>query len=335
MACLAAIVCATIVSITNRWARTMTNPFADVRNGQLNIENPHDVFKSIKALDKGIANHEAWIAEVHQSLICGDAHSNPPDLCEDAHCRCKFGQWLYGKDADIVKGLEHFKLVLENHQQMHATARNILIKNANNQPVTKEEYRGFTSLATGFKLEVRNLQYELMSQVCVVDHLTGAWNRYAMYSKLHQEKERQIRTGASSAVCMMDVDHFKSVNDSYGHSVGDLVLKTVIDFCRNGLRKYDSIYRYGGEEFIFLLPDADIAEAKNIIERICINLAKYPVSLPGGENLPVTASFGITVLQGDISIDDCINEADHALLCAKSNGRNRVCCWGDEPGVLL
>jgi diguanylate cyclase len=302
---------------------------SDTLNHPANNSNPHDVFSSIRALDAGIANHEVWISEVHQSLICGNSHSNPLDLCEDAHCRCKFGQWLYGTDTATVKNLEHFSSVLEKHEQMHALARKILIKSAHRQLIEENEYRDFTSLALGFKLDVRNLQYELMSQVCVVDHLTGAWNRYAMYSKLHQEKERQMRTGHSCTICMMDLDHFKQINDNHGHIAGDQVLKAVIDFCHTGLRKYDSIFRYGGEEFLFCLPDSEQGEAKAIIERLCTSLGQHLIHLSDGVSLSVTASFGIACLQNDISVEDSIQSADHALLCAKAQGRNRVCFWED------
>jgi diguanylate cyclase len=311
----------------------MKNHPIDTHAYQQNINTTHDVFSGIKALDQGIANHEVWINEVHQSLVCGNAHPNPFDLCEDAHCRCKFGQWLYGADTEALKDLEHFHYVVEKHLKMHALARKILTKSENKQRIDEDEYRDFNSLATGFKLDVRNLQYELMTQVCVVDHLTGAWNRYAMYSKLHQEKERQMRAGHCCTICMMDVDHFKRVNDNYGHSVGDLVLKSVIDFCRISLRKYDSIYRYGGEEFLFCLPDADLDEAVNIIERLCVSLGKHSISLPSGDKLFVTASFGIASMQENIAVDDCIQRADHALLCAKSQGRDCVCCWEDDSSA--
>lgn len=296
-------------------------------NNMLSTYNSNDIFNSIQALDTGITNHETWIGKVHQSLICGSSHSNPADLCEDAHCHCKFGQWLNSPDTTEFNQIATFKSVVDKHRQMHSLARTILIKSENRQNITEGEYAEFTSHAMAFKLDVRNLQYELMSQVCVVDHLTGAWNRYAMYSKLHQEKERVARTGHSCTICMMDIDYFKSVNDNHGHKVGDQVLRAVIDFCRSSLRKYDSIYRYGGEEFLFCLPDAELDEVQTIIDRLCANLRTHPIPLASGVNLFVTASFGIAKLMDESSVEDIIQAADHALLCAKERGRDRVCCW--------
>ena len=306
------------------------NIIAKTFDSVLESNSAHDVFASIRELDIGIVNHEVWTSKVHQSLVCDTPHSNADDLCEDAHCRCKFGQWLYSADTDGLKAIDTFHAVEEKHQQMHACVRRILLKSKNNQKISTEEYNDFTSQTTAFKLDVRNLQYQLMSKVCVVDHLTGAWNRYAMYSKLHQEKERLERFGHSSTICMMDIDHFKKINDSHDHSTGDLVLKSVVDFCRDSLRKYDTIYRYGGEEFLFCLPDAEQAEVKVVIERLRATLAKHPITLPNGESLSVTASFGIAKLRKEISVEDTIQAADHALLCAKAKGRDRVCCWDEE-----
>lgn len=296
--------------------------------------DPHDIFHKVRALDTGISNHEKWVSQLHQSLICQRSHPNPDDLCDDAHCRCKFGRWLYSAETDKIREHESYKLVVDNHEKMHKLACNILQKNENDQVIDEDEYSDFTAQAMLFKLDVRNLQYDLMSEVCIIDHLTGAWNRYAMHSKLNQEKERLIRTGHISSICMMDFDHFKSINDKYGHLAGDKVLKSVIQFCRDNLRTYDSIYRYGGEEFLFFLSDTELEEACEVIERLCIDLREYSILLDDGTSLSVTASFGIASMSKDSSVDESIQAADNALLCAKSQGRDRVCCWDEALGDL-
>lgn len=296
---------------------------------QLDVDVMHDVFSSIWALDAGISNHEVWIGQLHQSLICENEHANPADLYPDAHCHCKFGQWLYSTETETLKQHASFDTVEQKHQQMHDLARHLLDKTQNSQRISEQEYCDFTAQAMAFKLEVRNLQYLLMSQVCVVDHLTGAWNRYAMYSKLNQEKERLERTGHPCSICMMDIDYFKRINDNHGHAVGDQVLREVINFCRTTLRKYDSIYRYGGEEFLFILPDAEQDETRTVIKRLCDSLREHSIPLPEGESLAITASFGIASMQKGISVDDTIRSVDHALLCAKAKGRDCVCDWED------
>ena len=315
-------------------SRNMMNTPTNKPTDQIDADATYDIFCSIRALDAGISNHEAWIGNVYQSLICQHSHSNLDALCEDAHCRCKFGQWLYSPDTEILKEHDPFHSIVEKHKKMHTLARKILQKSENKQDITEDEYQDFTSQGMTFKLEMRNLQYMLMSQVCVVDHLTGALNRYAMYSKLNEEKERLARTGNSCMICMMDIDYFKRINDSHGHTVGDKVLKNVIDFCRASLREYDSIYRYGGEEFLFCLPETEMDEARIVIERLCTNLGKHPISLSNEDRLSITASFGIVCMQNDASVEDTIQLADHALLCAKAQGRDRVCCWEDGFSIF-
>lgn len=297
------------------------------QENHIDTDTSHDVFLSIRALDKGISNHEHWISQLHQSLICKNVHPNTDDLCDDAHCRCKFGLWLYSPETAVLQKNTFFRAVVENHQKMHAQARSILQKNEHGEDINENEYCDFTADAIAFKLDVRNLQYNLMTQVCEIDHLTGVWNRYAMQSKLNQEQERMFRSGTSSTICMMDIDFFKSINDNYGHQVGDQVLKTVIGFCSDSLRKYDSIFRYGGEEFLFFLPETDTEEACLIVERLCENLASHPIMLENSESINITASFGIASMNKFDTVENTIQSADHALLYAKSQGRNRVCCW--------
>ena len=167
-------------------------------------------------------------------------------------------------------------------------------------------------------------------------HFKSIMEREERYRKLLTFNERfppkelkSVNVELVGGNVVISIDYFKRINDEHGHIIGDQVLKTVVDFCRDNLRKYDSIYRFGGEEFLFLLPEADLNEAQIIIERLCTTLGKHPISLTNGEQLSVTASFGIACMQKDASVDDTIQSADHALLCAKSRGRNRVCSWED------
>lgn len=293
----------------------------------IDTHDTQDLFCIIRALDRGITHHESWFSLIHQSLICDSPHSNPDDLRDDAHCCCKFGQWLYGVDTDTLKSLDSFIYVVETHEKMHDLAKKLLIKSDNNEKIAESEYRNFTSQTKDFKLNVRNLQYKLMSQICIVDHLTGAWNRHVMYARLHQEKEKLLRAGYTCSICMLDIDYFKRINDTHGHIAGDQVLKAVTEFCISNLREYDSIYRYSGEEFLICLPDAEQIEVKTIIDRLCVRLRDHAIVLADGVELSVTASFGVACLDQYISIEDSIQAADHALLCAKAKGRDRVCFW--------
>jgi diguanylate cyclase len=161
--------------------------------------------------------------------------------------------------------------------------------------------------------------------------LTGAWNRNSMFQKLAEEQDRMVRNKQQCCLCMMDLDHFKQVNDTYGHAAGDKVLHFAVEHAGEYLRKYDSIFRYGGEEFLLCLPNISAEDAVVAMDRIRAGLEKLDITLPGGQTIiHVTASFGVAPVSVDRSVEENINVADQALFCAKVSGRNRVCLWGNN-----
>lgn len=125
---------------------------------------------------------------------------------------------------------------------------------------------------------------------------------------------------------MFDIDHFKHINDTFGHSIGDLVLQEIANICRTILREMDIVGRIGGEEFAILLPETDILEATRAAERLRIEMSKSEVLTPLGKKSKFTASFGVVFADNIniVSIDELLNQADNALYKAKKNGRNNV-----------
>lgn len=158
------------------------------------------------------------------------------------------------------------------------------------------------------------------------DYLTKLPNRRYFFESAETEISRHNRYKDELSLIMFDIDHFKRINDEFGHSVGDLVLQKIADICRVELREIDIIGRIGGEEFAILLPQTNTQEAKTVAERLRIAISQGEVEM-GEESSPhFTASFGVSSA-GDktASIDDLLNQADTALYEAKENGRNRVC----------
>lgn len=157
------------------------------------------------------------------------------------------------------------------------------------------------------------------------DGLTGAWNRGAIVESLERELSRARRTDKPASVIMGDVDNFKRINDMHGHAAGDAVLREVVRRMGGGLRAYDMVGRYGGEEFMVVLPDCDIAGAVVVAERLRLNVSRGPV-LSGEASIPVTLSQGIaTAVDTTTTVADVLLQAaDTALYEAKRNGRNRV-----------
>lgn len=161
-----------------------------------------------------------------------------------------------------------------------------------------------------------------------IDELTGVWNRRSFFENAGREFQRSQRTLRPLAVLMFDVDHFKSVNDTYGHAAGDQVLRGLAERCRSQLRIIDVIGRYGGEEFAVALPETDIEAAEHIAERLRTTVENTSfVTLHG--SISLTISVGVAVYHPDdqTTLDAVIDRADRALYLAKRSGRNCVRVW--------
>jgi diguanylate cyclase (GGDEF)-like protein len=173
---------------------------------------------------------------------------------------------------------------------------------------------------TGYKKLEQDLQI-----LCRTDPLTTAANRRAFNEIISQEFSRFKRSQKEYALVMIDLDHFKSINDQHGHGAGDRVLIEVTERCKDNLRVHDIIARLGGEEFCILLPYTNLEQAQKVAERLRQKIELMPI-ISDGNRIKVTVSVGISlVLEGDNDGHDAIERADKKLLEAKSLGRNRVC----------
>jgi diguanylate cyclase (GGDEF)-like protein len=156
------------------------------------------------------------------------------------------------------------------------------------------------------------------------DRLTGLWNRGMILDQLDREVRRSRRAGSPVAVVIADIDHFKDINDRHGHAMGDAVLRQVAERMRAGLRDYDTIGRYGGEEFLLVFPGCTRDAARDIAERVRATIARQPVA-EGDVQVPVTVSFGVACTRADGHEPTAlIRAADEALYRAKHSGRNLV-----------
>ena len=171
----------------------------------------------------------------------------------------------------------------------------------------------------------------ILSEVSARDALTGLYNRWYVIDKIEAEINRSLRHGSPMSLMMMDIDHFKRINDTYGHPAGDQVLQSVGKLLRESCRVYDVPGRYGGEEFCVLLPETRLGNTPVVAERIRQRLEMTELSV-GGSSVAVTASIGIASIESSeaeavLSPAALIDRADRALYSAKNRGRNRVELW--------
>jgi diguanylate cyclase (GGDEF)-like protein len=173
------------------------------------------------------------------------------------------------------------------------------------------------------ELILRDITEEVV--LATTDPLTKIYNRRYMNEFLTMETDRSKRSQKEFAVVLVDVDDFKKVNDTYGHLSGDVVLKAIVGGIIGGTRQYDIVGRYGGEEFLIIMPEVDKATAVEVAERMRRNIENHEVEILDDEKVKVTASFGIAVFPEDgISPDDLLVKADERLYKAKWEGKNRV-----------
>jgi diguanylate cyclase (GGDEF)-like protein len=276
-------------------------PYAIASNGQEALDKYSDEFFPIIITD--------WLMPEMDGL----------ELCRLIRSM-KINRYIYiilvtGQDSreDVVKGLE-------------SGADDYIIK-----PIHQAELRVRLKGACrilDLESTLKNSLAEI-HELSIRDRLTGAFNRVYMDHQLGQELVRSNRYHRPLSILMCDLDHFKAVNDTYGHLAGDGVLKSCVDIVSSSLRHgIDWIARYGGEEFVIVLPETDQVGANILAERLRERIAGTPVNLAGCE-IDITASFGTVTLiptnSGNVRyMEQVLNVADTCLYQAKNEGRNRV-----------
>jgi len=284
---------------------------------------------TLQELEQASYNHRMWYKDLIRSIAC----QLPPDgrdLAEDAHHHCRFGQWYYTFDEGEFADNPTFKSIEIEHRKMHELAGKLLNMSAHMEKISPIDYDNFANTLERLGINIETLKHEIEETLYNRDPLTGARNRVTMLSDLRRLLELAQRGVQQSLICIMDIDLFKSVNDQYGHQAGDQVLVAVTGYILRHLRPYDKLYRYGGEEFLLVMPHTDIETSQIVIERIREGLSTLVSAYNEGEAITVTASFGIAPLSVNLTVEESIDRADKALYRSKEDGRNRVSVWQES-----
>jgi diguanylate cyclase (GGDEF)-like protein/PAS domain S-box-containing protein len=196
-------------------------------------------------------------------------------------------------------------------------------------PFLKEEQNLLHAIAERLGRIIERLRAEqLLLKLATTDPLTSLYNRRHFFDLADMEIARSVRYGHPLACIMFDIDHFKQINDFHGHLFGDRVLQTMVWRCRENIRRVDIFARYGGDEFVILLPETGPRRSKQLTERLCKDFQQRPLKIDDRE-VPITLSMGLASMPGDdtLALDTLLNRADQALYTAKEKGRNQISVW--------
>ncbi|PKN77547.1 MAG: PAS domain S-box protein [Candidatus Cloacimonetes bacterium HGW-Cloacimonetes-1] len=198
-------------------------------------------------------------------------------------------------------------------------------RNADMQEVLENLNQELTATNILYSQQQAELQkaYEYMESLARIDELTGLYNRRVLKEKLEDEFLRANRIDQSCALAIADIDNFKFVNDTYGHDCGDMVLRELSQVFSDEIRSTDVVGRWGGEEFLFILPDTGLKGAKIVLERVLNSVRELRVDYDGTE-IKVTISVGVNFYQRGVSKEAVLVDADKALYYGKTNGKDQV-----------
>ncbi len=275
-------------------------------------------------------NHLLWMVRLINRL----QSSETVEHVELDHTLCAFGRWLHGKAIPTIKSTSHFKGVERLHIQLHQLGRDVLAQHERGTTNCKNLIHlmsrlDYISLEIGAEIAVLNDM--LMITEYHKDSLTGLLTRHLLDKIMSAQIEIAKATESTCALMMLDLDYFKKINDTYGHLAGDQVIQNFADILKRILRKSDFIFRYGGEEFLVLVPSTNATEAKNIAQKILDAVQTQELITSDDQLIRYTVSIGITTIEpSNLSfvtkevVNHYIGEADSRLYLAKRNGRNRA-----------
>jgi len=289
----------------------------------MKFTNASEIDLLILKIEQSLEEQSQWVKHWHSKAICNQPFPESY-LDTDAYKKCDFSRWFQSQEsAEWLHQLDYDSITTV-HNTMHEEAVILSQKIMTKEKVNEKDYYRFMNSEWNFSHQLQALKDKISRLQISFDPLTGIFNRQAMMPILLQEHAYVVRDDKACCLAMADLDHFKKVNDTHGHPAGDKVLKAVASFFRTNLRPYDALFRYGGEEFLFCLPNTDIKSGSKLLNRLRIELKKCPIQIKEDLVVSVSISIGIMQMDAEQQVDDAIDNADTALYKAKKDGRNRV-----------
>lgn len=284
---------------------------------------PPQAAEFIHELDAAVEAHQDWFRRILRCAVLGTSPGEDV-LHRSAHQVCQFGQWFSANKAQLGKlDLQRTNRIEIAHQFMHDSIRSLcidLLERKNGKGADLEQFESAQSellvlLATLKTLHLANAGHR--------DVLTGLPSRYGIETEFDQFRKTCQRNNMQCYVGIIDIDHFKRVNDMYGHPVGDSVLRHLAGTLRSVVRANEHLFRFGGEEFLVLLQCEAADEANAAAQRIVDVVRAAEITTPHGDHLALTVTLGIAQVGETEELNRAIERADRALYTGKHAGRDR------------
>ena len=273
----------------------------------------------VSELAKTNRRYAEWWFDFNKLLFFGTEKS---ELSMDHGKHCDLCHFLANVRDSEIKDSISFKRLCEQHGRVHEKATDLL-RRQKDDILTVVDYDRMKNIVMKHMYNMDQVKHLSFFSIANTDDLTGMLSREVMESSLKEQDDRARRTGHSFFVALADLDHFKKINDTYGHQAGDIVLENIARIFDDSLRPYDDAFRYGGEEFLVLLPETTLNKAVNVMDRLREEV-KAAVIKTGEHNITITISVGISEFSPNMNIEELVSTADENLYKAKSGGRDRV-----------
>lgn len=278
-----------------------------------------------KNVIKHYEEHLSWLTSLAQSIVDKDL-DNFPEL---EATKCSFGKWLHNDGKNVIHNNSKYNAINTLHNNLHLFAQKIFDNINTNEYhilITYLEKCELISLSIGTELAM--IDNILMNQQITKDTLTGALNRNGLKNIFESQYELSFATSNHFVLAICDLDHFKKVNDTYGHIAGDNVLINFVEVIKKNIRNSDIVIRYGGEEFVIILPAIDKDKGCEVLEKIRQDFEQSSVHFNGNE-IRTTVSIGMMEIKPQYHykksfLNEYVMLVDQKLYDAKHNGRNRV-----------
>lgn len=276
-----------------------------------------------RELDAAVEAHLNWSRRV---MRCAVLHTSPGEdvLAPLAHTLCRFGRWFVSKQAAFENlSLPGTQRLLVVHQAMHDAIRSICLDILAGRPGQSADLETFEQTQAELIHLLAEFKTKFLAGAVRRDHLTGLPLRYGLEEEFAELQRICKRNKLMLYVAMIDVDHFKCINDSHGHPVGDIALCHLVDTLKRHIRPGQPLYRFGGEEFLLLMQARSADEAALAAQRLITLVRKTPLLVPQIGTVALTITMGLCRAPEDVELHAVIECADKALFEGKRAGRDR------------